>query len=156
MKVTPWFILTSCTPLLYHSPMAEYCVSFSVCGLWCFSVGLLDGSMYHGTDEIYCGIWGFMSLEGRGGRTRCPYYCQNSGLNFGFRYLVEWTLADVCFLFRTPPRQIYQSCIYNLDADVNTLYLYHCCIKHLPDRKSLIRYTLEFPIGHVGSSVFGL
>lgn len=75
---------TSCTPLLYHSPMAEYCCSFSACGLWCFSVGLLDGSMYHGTDEIYCGMWGLMSLEKKrekhnGGfklRQKHKYWCE--------------------------------------------------------------------------------
>lgn len=57
------FLHTSLTPRLYHSPEVLYFFCFSGCGLWCFSVGLLEGSMYHGTEDMYWGIWGLISLE---------------------------------------------------------------------------------------------
>lgn len=64
--ITTLNLLTSCTPLLYHSSMEENCCCLSSWGLWCFKVGLLEGSMYQGTEEMYWGMWGLMSLETKG------------------------------------------------------------------------------------------
>ena len=53
--------LTLSVPLLYHSSNLEYSFLFSGWGLWCFRVGPLDPK-YHGADDIYWGMWGFMSF----------------------------------------------------------------------------------------------
>lgn len=54
-------LLTVSTPLLYHSSSFENFFSFSGCGRWCFRVGPL-APKYQGAEDMYCGIWGFISF----------------------------------------------------------------------------------------------
>ena len=53
----PW-LLCCTTPLILET---SFC---TVWGLWCLRVGLSNPT-YQGTVEMYCGMWGLMSLGGR-------------------------------------------------------------------------------------------
>lgn len=95
--------LTSCTPLLYQSPMGANWLCFSSWGLWCLRVGLFDGSMYQGTDEMYWGIWGLISLVtkyyGQGKSYRI--YDDNKMKHIHFFFIKTTVLSMVqCILFK--------------------------------------------------------